>query len=512
MRKIGEFFRNLFLYIMIGACVVVLVWYGIGKVTELFTGEPSIPEPPSEDTHIFLKNVEQGSCRRLVGNVACTVVFVDDLLSRWTTDAEVEAKKALVDEETRLEGAAKKHGVDLDINYYYLSASVDVNIPISSDDSSWLDAAVKSAGLDPLSSAPAKLEKKYSADEAPIIFVINKEGRSNAHQKYYNTTEYCTVFESDMGSFAHELLHLFGAVDFYYPSEVTLLCEQHLGDSIMNDGKEIDSLTAHIIGWTDEPDEAAEKFLSGSRLVTQATIDREHESETYTGNGTKKTDNGTYTGYMVYGMFNGTGKFVYNSGAVYEGEWRYGDMHGRGKYTYPDGSCYEGEWKENKKHGQGKYTWADGSYYEGPFVEDVRCGYGKTTYTDGSCYEGEFGGGKFNGQGKYTWADGSYYEGAWVEGNKSGKGKQVYADGACYDGDWVADKREGKGKLTFADGSYYEGEFRDGKFNGQGKYVWKTGSSHEGEWSDGKQHGQGRYTSADGRVTVGTWENGKFVK
>lgn len=512
MKKIGVFLRNLFLYIMVGACVVTVAAYGIGKIKELITGEPIVPEPPDESVHIYLRNIEQGSCRKLVGNIACTVVFVDDAESKWTTEAMTEAKKALVDEENKLEGAARAHGVTLDINYYYTTASVDVNIPISSDDSGWHDAAVKSAGLAPFSSAPSKLEKKYSADEAPIVFAINKEGRSNAHQQYYDTTEYAIIYESDMDSFSHELLHLFGAMDFYSPSAAALLCETHLGESIMNGGEKIDSLTAYIVGWTKEPDEAGQKFLDGARLITQATIDREHETETYTGTGTKKLDNGTYFGALVYGMFHGHGIFTYNSGDIYAGEWKYGEMHGQGKYTFASGACYEGEWKENQKHGQGKYTWDDGSYYEGTFVEDERTGKGKCTYSNGASYEGDWLSGKQHGQGKYTWADGSYYEGAWVDGDKNGQGKQVYADGAVYEGDWVADKREGQGTMHSSNGDKYEGSWASDKRNGQGRYTWADGAYHEGAWADGNQHGQGKYVSASGKVTVGTWENGKFVK
>lgn len=512
MKRFFILIRNTVLYLLLGA-VLVTVAAGIKGINigDIFS-DNSDTGAPSEDTHIYLKNVEQGSCKKLVGNVACTVIFVNDTESGWTPDAESEAKKALVDQELMLEAEASKHGVTLDINYYYQTASVNVKIPISSDDSSWLDAAVESAGLDPFDSAPGKLKKKYSADEAPIVFAINKEGRSNAHQQYYNATEYCTVYESDMDSFSHELLHLFGANDYYYPSTVTLLCEQHLGDSIMNDGEAIDSLTAHVIGWTEEPDEAAEKFLSGSKLISQATIDREHEAETITGFGLKTTSNGKYLGNMVYGIFHGTGTYTFNSGDKYEGEWNNGKMHGQGKYTFSSGAYYEGPWVEDKKEGIGKYVWSDGTVYEGNFVADERSGYGKTTYPDGATYEGEWQSGKQHGQGKYTWANGATYEGTWVEGNKEGKGKQVYSDGAVYEGEWKADRREGTGTLTFASGDKYEGEWKADKRDGQGRYTWADGAYHEGVWVDGVQHGQGKHVSAKGKITEGVWENGKYVK
>ena len=512
MKRFFILIRNTVLYLLLGA-VLVTVAAGIKGINigDIFS-DNSDTGAPSEDTHIYLRNIEQGSCKKLMGNVACTVVFINDTESSWTAEAESEAKKALIDQEQMLEREAALHGVTLDINFYYSTTSVNVKIPIGSEDSVWLEDAVKGAGLDPFDSAPEKLKRKYSADEAPIVFAINKEGRSNAHQQYYNATEYCTVYESDMDSFSHELLHLFGANDYYYPSTVTLLCEQHLGDSIMNNGEAIDSLTAHVIGWTDEPDEAAEKFLSGSRLVSEATIEQAHKSDTITGFGLKTTSNGKYLGNMVYGIFQGHGTYTFNSGDKYEGKWNNGVMHGQGRYTFASGNYYEGEWVDGKKHGQGKYVWSDGTVYEGDFYLDVRSGNGKMTYPNGASYEGEWSDGKMNGQGKYTYSDGAFYEGAWVEDKRHGQGRLTYTDGTVYDGAWVEDVREGVGSISYASGGRYEGEWKADTRNGQGKYTWSGGSSYEGGWVDGKQHGQGKYTSAEGRVTVGTWEMGEFVK
>lgn len=44
---------------------------------------------------------------------------------------------------------------------------------------------------------------------------------------------------------------------------------------------------------------------------------------------------------------NGTGTYVFASGAVYEGKWRDGKMEGQGSFSHPDGSNYVGYFRNN---------------------------------------------------------------------------------------------------------------------------------------------------------------------
>lgn len=67
-------------------------------------------------------------------------------------------------------------------------------------------------------------------------------------------------------------------------------------------------------------------------------------------------DDGTYSGLIVDGYFEGKGTFVSVSGVKYEGEWHNGQYDGYGTITFADGSSYSGQWKDGEMDGRGKHT------------------------------------------------------------------------------------------------------------------------------------------------------------
>ena len=125
---------------------------------------------------------------------------------------------------------------------------------------------------------PAYQEKHEAVKrcvEAPILFVFNKSFRSSAVSVDWLSRTYgeMAIISSDYSvhTIAHELLHQFGAVDLYYPAEVLKTVQQMGYDSIMaaHSSTHIDSLTAYLIGWTDEIDTAAARILDCSRHLTR---------------------------------------------------------------------------------------------------------------------------------------------------------------------------------------------------------------------------------------------------
>jgi hypothetical protein len=74
-----------------------------------------------------------------------------------------------------------------------------------------------------------------------------------------------------------------------------------------------------------------------------------------------------YTGGLLNGKPEGTGKLTYRNGETYEGEFKNGQRHGKGKLTsWLDGDVLEVNFKDNRKYGIGKITRANGEvqYYE----------------------------------------------------------------------------------------------------------------------------------------------------
>ncbi len=263
---------------------------------------------------------------------------------------------------------------------------------------------------------------------------------------------------------------------------------------------------------------------------------------------------------------DGTGKYIFPSGASYEGDFKNGEVHGHGTCTYTDGSIYDGEWQYRFPHGRGSklypdkemwtgiwvkgrpvnkegnifdesfiskgamaydgtdiqfgcikgncndgigtYAYADGSKYEGQFQQGKRQGWGAFYYQNGDKYVGDFNHNFEEGYGTIYYHDGKLAKGTWYKGEYLGD--QLVAKGGigCIEGDCLS----GKGKFIYQDGAMtYEGEFSDGLPNGIGKCTYSNGEIYEGEWKSGGFNGKGTLHLNDGTKINGLWMNGTLV-
>ncbi len=422
--------------------------------------------PEELRSNFFLKQKEAGCCKTLSGNVAVAVVMVDDSVCQWNSEAKAELQTTLQTNGEKVVADAAAYQTDLSLSFHYYTAQVAGDVG-GDDKEQWYEEALKSAGLPAMSEMHDYLTKKHSAKEAPVMFVLNKSGRASAST---GQSESIIMFhKSGYDGFQHELLHVFGAKDYYYPSEVKQWAMERFPNSIMNSGgNEVDSFSAYLVGWTDAVADNAIAFLSDSSGITAEYMLEENEKELFTGTGTRVYENGTYTGGLMRGFRHGTGTMQYDNGGWYTGQWDNGQKAGTGtgKLVYENGSVYEGGFLDGKCHGKGKLV-----------------------YESGSVYDGDFQNGELHGQGTYTTPNGSVYIGGWSESKKSGKGtgKDVYDNG------------------------YYEGEFYNGQRHGQGTYVWENGDRYTGQWNDGKRTGYGTYTWASGSSKTGQWNDGEFV-
>lgn len=523
--------------------------------TEPPATEVRLPSVPDElQQHVYLNSRKWKNKPVFSGNIAVTVLFVSDPDGKWADNEIAEIKQQLQDEVARITTDASKYGKSVKLTFQYKTVSTSAKI-LEGNANDWVESALKSAGFPERSKLERALAKQYGADFAPVMFVANHNGRSNAMPSF----GYALLYD-DPNAFYHELSHLFGARDFYFPSDVKELAATYLPDSVMvNSGTgTMDDLSAYLVGWTDKLSQNALDFLYATKHVTQEYLNTEKEKESYTGYVTNYTYDGvTYTGYLIRGQLHGegtritdrsewtgtfdhgnfvkgTGTMRYTNGAVYTGQWQNSQRHGKGTMTYADGSRYEGNWKEHDFHGYGIYTYADGGYYEGNWENGKRSGKGKSVSKEGSVWEGTFVDGKLHGQGTCTWVDGSKYvgafvegkrhgygtyyytsgnryEGNWANGDRNGQGTMYYSDGAVYTGNWKDNQRHGQGKIVYASGNRYEGSWVNGDRNGQGTYFWANGDRYVGQFKDGKLHGQGTYYYANGSTKTGRWENGNFV-
>lgn len=442
--------------------------------------------PAEFKEHVYLLHKNTGRCKELIGNVNVTVIITNDKKTSWDSTSRNELILSLSEQEKILEADAQSYGKELDITFSF----IDVTISSSAEASLlnlWEEDAIKAAGFTTKTGAQKELDDSNDADSNPIVIALNMDGRPYArHQKNERSSELLVIYTSALYGFRHELYHLYGAEDFYYPAEVKTLADQHLPDSIMNEGDITDSLTAFIIGWDDELNSNAAEFLKETSHLTEEYLDAENEREMYTGLvSNHRLSYGTYSGYLEHGVPSGYGTLIYNEGGKYEGYFVNGNYHGEGTRVWADGNVYKGNWDNNKKHGKGTYTWTSGDSYTGNWVYD-----------------------KIEGNGKYTWASGTYYDGAWVNGDFEGQGTYSDPSGYKYVGSWKNGEKHGYGKLTYSNGSVYEGNFVNGECEGNGTIRYSNGDSYTGDWKAGKMHGQGTYNFAYGHKYVGAWDNG----
>ncbi|MBE6917856.1 MAG: hypothetical protein E7470_08175 [Ruminococcaceae bacterium] len=510
--------------------------------------------PDELQSHVYLNTRRWEVKKPYSGALPITVIFVSDPEGSWSSDEIAAFKEQLNTEAARITTDAARYNVSIDISYHYKTVSIDAVI-VDADTVDWVKSALENVGLPKREQVGSTLAQQYGSASAPVIFVANHAGRANATPAY----GYAVLYQ-EARPFYHELSHLYGARDFYFPTDVKTAAATHLENSLMVNSSEgvMDPLNAYLVGWTATPSQKALDFLHDTAHITQEFLNEEGKKETYTGAVTNYTYDGvTYTGYLIDGQLHGQGSYKsetrdvtgtfdhgkllqgegtmrYDGGDVYNGQWKNDQRHGYGVYTFAEGGRYEGNWENGVRNGSGKYTSAEGAVWQGTYVDGKLNGQGTFTGSTGNTYVGMFQDGNYHGQGTYTfdngakysgnfvngqrngygvyyYVNGNRYEGNWVSEEKHGYGVMYYASGNRYEGDWADGVRQGQGKLYYADGNYCEGTWADGSLNGQGTFVWADGSRYVGQFRDGKRHGQGTYYYGEGKTMSGWWENGDFI-
>ena len=436
--------------------------------TEVHDRFPSMP--PELLDHVLIGSRDKGISATLTGNVLITVIFVNDPTSTWTAEkmASTKAGDAAMTAEVLAEAAG--YGVDLNITVEYRQATVGTTEDI--DRTAWSEQIMASAGLGSVATASAELERSRGVKEAPILFYLNTTDRSYALPNDGQTTEYAIIWNcgSDTITYRHELYHLFGAADYYFPKAVEESALRYYPNSTMLTGENAvtDNLTAYLIGWKDTLTNDALVFLQETAHLTAEYVEQEHAKEIHTG----YVENWERNGYVITGYLD------------------MGVLEGQGKVVEPNGN------------------WKEGLFEYGIFVRG-RC---KILYENGTLYEGEIDQGAYNGQGTIIWAGGDTYTGQWKDGQYHGNGKITYANGGWSEGVFEnGTLANGRCKAIYEDGTRYEGDMVNGAFNGQGTIVWASGDSYTGSFVNGQFHGYGTYIWADGNSVSGTWNNGEFV-
>lgn len=242
--------------------------------------EPENPVPENLRNNYYLGHKGNGACEEMIGNINVLVVFVSDSVSKWTQTEIQEAKITFADHETRMEAAATRYGAEMDMTMTYLEATISMEFNVGEKMMTSAHSVMRKLGIGDAFHDQDMLEGKYEADAVPILFVLNRPGRAYAvtMDEKTDVLECAIIYGKDLSSVRHELCHIFGALDFYFPNETIAAQEKYLPDSIMNNHyKDVDDLTAFLIGWVDELSENAIKFLQATNHLTKEEIEDAQE-------------------------------------------------------------------------------------------------------------------------------------------------------------------------------------------------------------------------------------------
>ena len=235
--------------------------------------------------HVLFRAKGHGNVKQCRGKIHVRVFFVDDADSSWDDSARDVCRKVLADVARTLEREAGP-AAGLEVSWSDENRKTDRSCSDMEIAHSEVPALLGASGRPGVSKIQNEFKKAHKCDEAPLVFVWNRKIRSccEASDSPYRHAEWATIgLENDIhgdtcslwSSLLHELLHLFGAVDYYYPDAVKEAAMKWLPSSVMNEGggTAIDDLTRVLVGWDDTLSPAATTFLNDTSHVTLKEID-----------------------------------------------------------------------------------------------------------------------------------------------------------------------------------------------------------------------------------------------
>ena len=351
--------------------------------------------------HFFLQAKNRGYNQRLIDNVAFVYILVSDPVSHWKNQVQVDSCIQKIKQVSdMLTQEARKQHVNLRIKDFVLKSSSNDIVSIETA-KGWHTRIIQRIHRASLKELQNEIKKSQDFTEVAVIFLFNRVDRCFAHQVVNNLydDEFAVAYAAcSANDIAHEILHVFGAVDFYYMEQVRKAAEKHLqGGLMMGNTREIiiDDLNMYLIGWHQKLSWRATAFLKEVQTVTRAEWEASLKTKVVDGNGRIVFSNGDiYEGALTHGQPNGYGTYYFKDGSRYIGDVRSGKLHGHGKIIYANGDQYEGSLKDSKLEGRGVLSRKNGDYYVGEFSDNTYNGYGEYHYAFGKIKKGYWKNGK----------------------------------------------------------------------------------------------------------------------
>lgn len=217
--------------------------------------------------HKFLASRNKGPCRRLRGKVLLEVVYVEDVNSTWTQAEKDQFYAVFRKAMENLLIQAMEERVDLSISaitgdFRYKGDVSAANVFSDVTSRIYMDY-LRTQGFYTVDSFVRSRKITYQFDEIAVMLVFDEQFR--AHALSGETMEFCVLGKNnDIHAIGHELLHLFGAADLYYPYHIYGLTMEYFPKSIMctYEGMEVDPLTQFLVGWREDMEAKTLEFMN----------------------------------------------------------------------------------------------------------------------------------------------------------------------------------------------------------------------------------------------------------
>ena len=263
------------------AIVLVAVWMAGGPPAAL-AGMPESAKVGRE-RGLKLNHASRratGSAAVLRGRVLLYHLWAEDQEAHWPDAQQADIRERVRAAVGFLDRWARRYTIDLTV-VEACAGRVRSTAPIPTDSfahPAWTERLIKATGPENGNRLVADLKRSHRADAVVLVIHVNKDGDSYnltfykgvaplwAAERVVCFTRYANHRPTCAASYAHEVLHSFGAGELYFPFDRTDDRRKRAAHLFPNDimrrvdrnlaSLRIDAFTAYRIGWTDdlEPD------------------------------------------------------------------------------------------------------------------------------------------------------------------------------------------------------------------------------------------------------------------
>ena len=214
--------------------------------------------------------------------------LVNDGESEWTDEAQAACAQMLKSASARLMAESRLGVEKLQIAYAFCQVSVPYVVTRQNGETCRQDVLKQFGEYASVQAYQEHYERKFARDEAVISLIFNKPFRSYAYNVSTPNSDGDEIsmvsfnandLSASENSFVHELLHQFGAIDYYYPEIMEFKAKKRFPNSVMLSGETVDDFTRFIIGWDETPSAEARAFWEDIKGISETLVEYARKKE-----------------------------------------------------------------------------------------------------------------------------------------------------------------------------------------------------------------------------------------